>query len=622
MGLKSVLAPVGRFVLRAWGWLDTSRRFVFNLLWLLLLILLVTAVVKRGPEPLLEKTTLVLDLDGRLVEQHAGSARDRALAELRGERTDTIQLRDVLRVLESAAKDERISQLLLDVSGYQGAGPANQRELAAALARFRKDSGGKKITVYAESYDQRGYQLAAQADEVFLHPMGMVILEGFGRYRNYYKDLFDRVGISANVLRVGKYKNYGEPYFANGPSPATQESEAFLYGDLWQRYLTGVEAARKLEKGTITRYIDTLPEQATALKGDYAKLALDNKLIDAIKTRDEVRALLIERGAKDEKGHGFRRVDFKTYLAQLKPELPASQQIGVVVAEGGISDGSAGPGSIGGDSTAALIRQAREDDKVKALLLRVNSPGGSALASEIIRKELELTRKAGKPVVVSMGDVAASGGYWISMSADEVIADESTITGSIGVFGMLPTADKLLAKAPLHVGGYGTTWLVGAGDPRRPFDPRVGAAVQAGIEHIYTDFTTKAAAARKTTPEAIDAVAQGRVWTGVQAVERKLVDRTGSYADAIAAAAKLAKIDGKPQLNYIEKERSRFAKLVDSLAGDASVQAAVFARDALGLDLLPAPVQQVQAELRWLSKVQADSKLPFAAHVHCLCTAP
>lgn len=623
MGLKSALAPVGRLIARAWGWLDTSRRFVINLLWLILLVLLVTAFIKRGPEPLQDKTTLVLNLDGRLVEQHAGSARDRALAELSGEQTDTIQLRDVLRVLEAAAKDEKISQLLLDVSSYQGAGQANQRELAAALARFKTESGGKKISVYAESFDQRGYQLAAQADEIFLHPMGMVILEGFGRYRNYYKDLFDRVGVSANVLRVGKYKNFGEPYFANGPSPATLESEAYLYGDLWQRYMAGVEAARKLDKGTISRYIDTLPERGTELKGDYAKLALETKLVDAIKTRDEVRALLMERGAKDEKGHSFRRVDFKSYLAQLKDELPKPQQIGVVVAEGGISDGTAAPGSIGGDSTAALIRQAREDEKIKGLVLRVNSPGGSALASEIIRKELELTRKAGKPVVVSMGDVAASGGYWISMSADEVIADESTITGSIGVFGMLPTADKLLAKAPLHVGGYGTTWLVGAGDPRRPFDPRVGAAVQAAIEHIYTDFTTRAAAARKTTPEAIDAVAQGRVWTGLQAVERKLVDRTGSYADAIAAAAKLAKIEGKPQLSYIEKERSRFAKLVDSLAGDAAAQAAGFAREAFGLDLLPAPVKEAQAELLWLARAnRGDAKAAFTTHVHCLCTAP
>ncbi len=626
MGLKSALAPVGRGIARVWSWVDASRRFFFNLLWLLLLVFVIYAIAKGGPEALKEKTTLVLSLDGRLVEQHAGSARERAMAELQGTATNTVQLRDVLRVLEAAAKDDKITQVLLDTSSYQGAGQANQRELMAALQRFKKESGGnKKIVVYAEAFDQRGYQLAAVADEVYLHPMGMVILEGFGRYRNYYKDLFDRVGVSANVQRVGKYKNFGEPYFANGPSEATLESEAFLYGDLWTRYMAGVEAARKLEKGTITQYIDTLPEQATALKGDFAKMALQAKLIDGIKTRDEVRELLMKRGEKDEKGHSYRKVDFKGYLAQLKPELPAAQQIGVVVAEGGISDGSAAPGSIGGDSTAALIRTAREDDKIKAIVLRVNSPGGSALASEIIRKELELTRKAGKPVVVSMGDVAASGGYWIAMSADEVLADESTITGSIGVFGMLPTADKLLEKLPLHVGGYGTTWLVGAGDPRRPYDPRVGQAVQAGIQHIYTDFIGRAATARKVKPEDIDAVAQGRVWTGVQAVERKLIDRTGSFADAVASAAKKAKLEGAPQLRYIEKERGRFAKLVEQFSGDAAVSMAGFARDAFGLQLF-SPLQEAQRDLLWLTQAQAGKsgalKVPFTAHVHCLCEAP
>lgn len=618
-----VLKAVGSAVVRAWGWLDASRRFTLNLLWLLLLVVLVLALVKGGePEPLKDKTTLVLALQGRLVEQHAGSVRDRAMAELRGTSTDTVQLRDVLRVLEEAGKDPQITQLLLDTSRYQGGGQAGQREVAAALARFK--ASGKKIYAYGEAFDQRGYQLVAQADQIYLHPMGMVLLEGFGRYRNYYKDLFDRVGVSANVLRVGKFKNFGEPYFANGASDFTKESDAYLYGDLWGRYMAGVEDARKLEKGTLTRYIDTLPERATELKGDYAQLALQTKLVDGIKTRDEMRQLLIDKGALDDSDKGaksFRRVEFRHYLARLKEPAAAPQQVGIVVAEGGISDGSAAPGSVGGDSTAALIRQARDDDKIKALVLRVNSPGGSALASEIIRKELELTRKAGKPVVVSMGDVAASGGYWISMSADEVIADPSTVTGSIGVFAMLPSADKLLEKLPLHVDGYGTTWLVGAGDPRRPFDPRVGQAIQAGIEHIYIEFTSRAAAARGLQPADIDAVGQGRVWTGQQAVERKLVDRTGSLADAVASAAKKAKLEGSPAVSYVEKERSRIDRLVERLGGDSAAWTAGLLRDALGLGLLPAPVTEAQAELLWLTQ-KADAKRAFNAHVHCLCTAP
>lgn len=622
MGLRSALAPIGAVVARLWHWLDASRRFTLNLLWLVLLGVLLAALLKGGPPALKDKTTLVLNLHGQLVEQHPGSARERALAELQGDATATVQLRDVLKVLEHAAKDDKITQMLLDLSAYRGGGQASQREVVAALQRFK--TNGKKVVAYGEGFDQRGYQLAAVADEIYLHPMGAVEPIGFGRYRNYYKDLFDRVGVSANVLRVGKYKSFGEPYFANGPSRETLESDAYLYGDLWQRWLDGAQAARKLEKGALERYIDTLDTAGAAAKGNYAQVALNARLVDGIKTRDEVRAMLMERGAKDDKGHSFRRVEFTHYLAQLHDKPAMGKGVGVVVAEGGISDGDAPAGAIGGDSTAALIRQAREDDKVAAVVLRVNSPGGSALASEIIRKELELTRKAGKPVVVSMGDVAASGGYWISMSADQVVADPSTITGSIGVFGMLPTADKLLEKLPVHVGGYGSTWLTGAGDPRRPLDPRVASAVQAGIEYIYDEFTTRAAAARKTTPQAIHEVAQGRVWTGAQALERKLIDRLGSYQDAIDAAAKLAKLEGVPALRYIEKEPGHVAKLLEALGGDTLVALARFARQAQEpTALLPAAVRQAQAELLWLTRAQDAPGHPARhAHVHCLCTAP
>jgi len=619
MGIKQVLSPVGRFIARAWGWVDSSRRFFFNLLWLLILIVLISAAFNRG-DKLQDKTTLVLGLEGRLVEQRSGSPSDRLATELQGGDSSQTQLRDVLKTLNAAAQDPLITQVLLDFSKFGGAGQSSLREVASALAQFKKS--GKKVIAFADAYDQRSYQLAAQADEVYMHPMGMVMLEGFGRYRNYYKDLFERVGVEANVVRAGKYKNFGEPYFANGPSPATIESESYLYGDLWTRYMSGVEAARKLPAGSLTAYIDTLPQRMTELQGDTGKLALEAKLVDGLKERDEVRALLMARGAKDEKGNSYRRIGMGAYLAQLKPELPAAKQVAIVVAEGNIVDGSANPGAVGGDSTAALVRQAREDDKVVAVVLRVNSPGGSAFASELIRRELDLTRKAGKPVVVSMGDVAASGGYWVAMSADEVIADASTITGSIGVFGMLPNATKALDKISLHTGGYGTTWLVGAGDPRLPLDPRVKQAVQAGIDRVYLDFTSRAAAARKTTQEAIDAVAQGRVWTGQQALERKLIDRLGSLGDAVASAAKKAKLEGTPSVTYVEKERSRAEKIVAGMFDAHAPAAGVWLRSAMGVPTLPAPVTEAQRELGWLMQVNARSTLPAAAHVHCLCTAP
>lgn len=619
MGIKQVLSPVGRFIVRAWGWLDISRRFVFNLLWLIILVAIVSAVFSRG-DKLRDKTTLVLDFEGRLVEQRSGTPSERLSAELQGGSTAQTTLRDVLKALDAAATDPHVTQVLLDFSKFGGGGQASLREVASALERFKKS--GKKVMAYADAYDQRSYQLAAQADEVFMHPMGMVMLEGFGRYRNYYKDLFERVGVEANVVRAGKYKNFGEPYFANGPSPATIESESVLYGDLWTRYMAGVEAARKLQAGSITAYIDTLPQRMTELKGDTGQLALQAKLVDGLKERDEIRALLIERGSKDADGKSYRKIDLAAYVAQLKPEMPAPKQVAIVVAEGNIVDGTANPGTIGGDSTAALVRQAREDEKVVAVVLRVNSPGGSAFASELIRRELELTRKAGKPVVVSMGDVAASGGYWVSMSADEVIADASTITGSIGVFGMLPNASKAMDKISLRTGGYGTTWLVGAGDPRLPLDPRVKQAVQAGVDRIYIDFTTRAAEARKTTQEAIDAVAQGRVWTGEQALERKLIDRVGSLGDAIASAAQKAKLEGTPSVRYVEKERGRAEKLIAGLFDSHAPAVGTWLRTRLGLPSLPAPLTEAQRELGWLMDASAQGPLPVSTHVHCLCTSP
>ena len=619
--MSSVLRPLGRFLSRAWALLDAGRRALLNLLLLALLVGLAAGWALRGPKPLQPRTALVLDLKGRLVEQASGSLREQALAQLRGPaREAQTPLRDVLAALEAAARDEQIGSVVLELDGFAGGGQAQLREVAAALARFK--AAGKPVYAYASGYDQRSYFLAAQASEVWLHPMGMVLIQGFGGYRNYYKDALDRLGISANVIRVGTYKNFGEPYFANGPSPATLESEGYLYGDLWSRYTGALEAARRLPPGAIGRSIEALPQRLAEVRGDTARLALQEKLVDALKTRDEVRALLMERGARDEQGKSYRQVSLAAYQAYLKPrrEGPA---LGVVVAEGEIVDGEAGPGKVGGDSTARLIRQAREDAQIKALVLRVNSPGGSAFASETLRRELELTRRAGKPVVVSMGDVAASGGYWIALAADRVIADPSTVTGSIGVFGMLPTADKLLDKLSIHTGGTTTTWLAGGYDPRRPLDPRLRAAVQSGIQHIYDEFTAKAAAARGRPVAEIDAVAQGRVWSGAQALQRGLVDELGGYQDAIRAAARLAGLDRAsdgqaPRLIYVERERGRLERLLDGLGEVLAPALLEGLRVQLGL---PVPLQQAGQELAWLGQVGAGGP-PFAALVHCLCAAP
>jgi protease-4 len=430
-------------------------------------------------------------------------------------------------------------------------------------------------------------------------------------------------------VKAGTYKNAVEIYTENGPSPATREAVGLVYGELWSGFTASIETARKLEAGSIAKGIAELPQRLVALKGDAAQLALQEKLVDGLRTRDQMRELLIAKGAKDEQAKSFRQVSLGAYLAHVKPApRPSTLQpgVGIVVAEGEIVDGAAAPGRPGGHSTARLIRKAREDEAIKAVVLRVNSPGGSAFASEIIRRELELTRQAGKPVVVSMGDVAASGGYWISTSSDAVIADAGTVTGSIGVYGMLPTGEGLMDKLSLHTGGVTTTWLAGGHDARRALDPRLKAVIQSSIDHVYDRFTTLAAQARKSTPEQIDAVAQGRVWTGAQAKERGLIDRLGSLDDAVQTAVKLAKLEVKDgeaaPLAYVEREISRKERLLASLTDVVAPPLVQAVGQALGLDALPAPIVEELAALKELARLSAQGRWDRSAAAHCLCGVP
>jgi protease IV len=613
----------GRWFGRFWRLLDGTRRLVLNLLFLALMAALIWAFATRAPAPLQDKTVLVLQLRGPVVEQFSGSWRDTALGRARGQEAQQVQLRDVLDVLDAAAKDPQITQALLVLDDFRGAGLATLREISVALQRFK--AAGKPVVAWGSRYDQRQYHVASAANELLLHPMGLVYLEGYGRYRNYYRDALDRLGVTVNLIRVGTYKSFGEPFTENGPSPASIEAESLLNNGLWSSYTDAVEQGRKLAAGSVMRGIDALPQRLAAAGGDAAKLALDARLVDGLKTRDELRQMMIERGARDDESKSFRQVSFDDYLQRLKPKRDGAA-VAVVVAEGEIGDGEAPPGRVGGLSTAALIRKAREDEQVKALVLRVDSPGGSAFGAELIRRELELTRAAGKPVVVSMGDLAASGGYWVATAADEVIADAATITGSIGVFTLLPTAEKTLDKLGVHTGGVTTTWLGAAYDPRRAIDPRFAALVQSSVDHTYADFVAKVAASRKRTPAQIDAVAQGRVWTGAQALERGLVDRLGSYGDALQAAALRGKLPGADRgdyrITYLEREPGRLQQLLDLLGGSVSVGLASHIDALLPDASLPLrAAREMQQDLLWLAEL-TQQRRPFALAVHCLCTDP
>lgn len=616
-------SPLVRFLRGVWLTIDFSRKLVMNIIFLFIVLIVLVALMMPGKPGLQEKSALVLQLDGPIYDQRPGEARGKMIEQLLDDGPKEYQLRDIFAGLEAAAKDPKIDRVVLILDGFGGTGLATLREVAAALERFK--ASGKQVVAWSSGYDQPAYYLAAHANEVYLHPMGYVFLRGFGGHRNYYKDALERIGVQVNVLRAGKYKNFGETYVATGPSEATMEADKYLYDGLWKSYTDGVEKARKLPAGSVNQGIDGVVKAMTSAGGDAAKVALDAKLITGIKTRDQFRALMIERGAEDKSIHSFRQIAFNDYLSSVTPKL-FGDGVGVVVAQGEIIEGRAPPGTVGGLSTAELVRKAREDDNIKAVVLRVDSPGGSAYGSELVRRELELTRAAGKPVIVSMGDLAASGGYWISMAADEVIADAATITGSIGVVGMLPTGEKTMEKLSIKTGGYGTTWLADAMyDPRRPLDPRFAELVQSGIGKIYTDFLAITAKARKSTPEKVDEIAQGRVWTGEQAKDRGLVDRIGSFQDALKAARDRAKLAEDARVVYIEADRGKFAAFLDQLGGGA---AKLIAKHVDMKPLIPAgapgqAVQDVRTELGWLSEISQRSTtgLPFGVVAHCLCAS-
>lgn len=606
---------IRRFLGFVWWAIGFLRTLLLNLVFVAVAAAIVAAWWHEGRQRLEPNTALVLNLTGPIVEQRTGTPARFTVLQALAERERETQLRDVLSALDAAAADPKIGRVLLLLDDMQGAGLATLREIAAAIGRVR--SAGKEVIAWGSALDQRRYFLAAHADQVLLHPFGRVVVQGFGGYRNYYRDALESIGVTVNVFKVGRYKSAVEPFSQNEPSEEARRDEAALLGDLWSQYLSGIEAARKLPAGSITRLIDELPQRFAAVGGDTAKLALQEQLVDGLKTRDELRAMMTEKGVADPEHKTFRQIGLSQYLDTL--EEKEGDAVGVVVASGEMLDGEQPQALVGGRSTAELIRRAREDEAIKAVVLRVRSPGGSVFAAEQIRHELEVTRRSGKPVLVSFGDVAASGGYWVSMSADEVIADPATITGSIGVFALLPSADRAWEKLSLHTHGTTTTWLAGALDPRRPLDPRAHELLQAGVEHIYREFVGRAAAARSLSPEQVDELAQGRVWSGRQAHQHQLVDRLGSYQDALQAAARRGGLGADFRVAYIEREPRGIDRLLGMLLGEASLGSLpLLGRLLADLRGVPDAIQSIGADVRWLKDA---ARTPLSAQSHCLCSA-
>ncbi|MEA9608073.1 signal peptide peptidase SppA [Xanthomonas campestris] len=623
--------PIATFFVGLWDVMNFTRRLIFNLVFFgflfLLLLLFVVAIARGdGTKPLAARTTLVIAPEGTLVEQFSADPVSRSLAKAVGDKSaEEVQLRDLVRVIEAAGKDSKIERVLLNLDKLQPSGFASQREVAKALQGLR--ASGKQIVAFSESMSQGQYLLAAQANEVYLDPMGSVLLEGLGRYRQYFREgLQDKLGVDVHLFRVGEYKSAAEPYILDAASADAKEADLFWMNDVWQRYLADVATARKLSPAQLAAGIDTLPEGVTAAGGDLAKFALQQKLVDGLKTREQVDSLLTERGVADNDADGgFRSIDFGSYLTQLQAQhspMDSRPQVAVVVAAGEISGGEQPAGRIGGESTAALLREARDDEEIKAVVLRVDSPGGEVFASEQIRREVVALKQAGKPVVVSMGDLAASGGYWISMNADRIYADPSTISGSIGIFGMVPNLTRALDKIGVHTDGVGTTRFAGAFDITRPLDPAAGQVIQAVINKGYADFTGKVAQARHQSVEAIDKVARGRVWSGAQAKDHGLVDAFGGMQEAVADAASRAKLSkGKFRVRYVEKAATPFSQFMSGFAG-SRLGAWMLSDSGMARALLARSLPEVDTQLRFVEDAVHDSKAggtPVKALAYCFC---
>ena len=612
-GFRGFLRTLGRGV-------NTVRLVIINLVFfsvLFVLLLLVVGVIagRRMNVPLQNDSVLVLRPQGQLVEQYSIDPLQRALDGLSGNQPKQVQLRDLVGAIDAAAKDKRITRILLLPDELQGGGFAALREVGAALDRFR--AAGKPVIAWAVNLDQGQYYLAAHADRLLVDPQGGVMLTGLANYRLFYKDLLDKLGVEVHLFRVGQFKSAAEPYVLDHASAESKQADSYWMGGLWDTYLAETARLRHLDPATLRGDIDNLPQNIASTSGDLAQLALNEHLVDGLATRAELIAMMRKEGVPaDKKGHSFRQVDLGGYAANLpgKSDL-FTPGVAIVVAEGEISGGKQAPGSIGGESTAALIRAAREDRKTRALVLRVNSPGGEVYAAEQIRREVALTRAAGIPVVVSMGDVAASGGYWISMNADRIFAEPNTITGSIGIFGMYYSVPNTLAKLGIQSDGVGTGPMAGAFDITRPLDPKVGAVIQAIINKGYHDFVGNVAKARGKSYQAIDTIAQGRVWTGQQALDRGLVDQLGGLDAAVADAARLARLAPGYPVRYVEAPLGGFERFLVGLNHSASVH--VLQSWGIRLPGWFAQLPALAPELRLLRSARAGTPNIYA---DCLCS--
>jgi protease-4 len=532
---------ISRRFFRFVGWIASGIRTLFSLIFVVFFGFVVTGMFADGIQSIPEKGALYLAPSGVLVDQKSYvDPVGQFMGQANSGDAETL-VRDIIEALDRARYDSRITHLLLDTDYMSGGGISKLEEIGAAFSRFKES--GKPMIAVGDNFNQQQYFLAAHADEIIVNPFGGVTITGFGAYNSYFKDALDKLKINMHIFRVGKYKSAIEPFIGNSMSAEAKEETQELIDSLWQFYTSKLENLRHLPNGTIDDFASNLHLKITAAEGDSAALAKQEGLVDRVATRSQIVAYLNQvLPSTDGK---FDSTNMRAYLNNSRHASGSTankSKIALVVAKGTILDGDQPEGSIGGDTLAGIFADLRDDDDVKAAVLRIDSGGGSAFASDVIRDAISATQNQGIPVVVSMGSYAASGGYWIAAEADQVLAMSTTLTGSIGVFGVIPTAEDSLAALGIYSDGVGTTDISGMMQLDRPMTPQAEMIFQAGVDNIYTRFITLIADARKSTPSAVHQIAQGRVWTGEKALELGLVDQLGDLNEAIIVAAKLAKV--------------------------------------------------------------------------------
>jgi protease-4 len=544
-----------RTVLAAWRLIDGARKLILNLVFFFLLYLVISGLLDFEDTLIIQpNTALVLQPKGDVVEEYSGTPLDFALQQATESGRSETRLRDLTDAVRRAADDPRIVRLVIDPDYLWEVGLASLQELDAAVATFR--AAGKPVVALADTLDQQQYYFAALADEIWLNPKGVVWIDGFANYRNFYAEGLDKLEVEVNLFRAGKYKSAMEPFVRNDMSPEAREDSLVWIGNLWQQYLETISRHRGIPLEDLSTAIADFADRLEALDGDFARFALELGLVDRLMSRPEAHLALAQQGAPGNGSEGFLQVGFEHYLAltDLKQGTGAGAKVAIVVAEGEIVRGIQPKGGVGAVTLSDKLHAVSEDREVKAVVLRINSPGGDAFAAEKIRREIQALKELGKTVVVSMGNVAASGGYWIATAADEIWASPMTITGSIGVYGILPTFARPLEKLGVHTDGVGTTPLAGKLRLDRPLDPDLRRIFQHATERTYEDFITLVAESRHLSPEAVLEVAQGRVWSGTQAKDRGLVDQTGTLQEAVDAAARIAGLGSDYEAVYEERE--------------------------------------------------------------------